>query len=405
MKDRRFRRNFDLPDREEVAALLRRYRGTHLEARTRLLYEVTHNPGIPVESLMRAIERSRRTVGRYLQILRNEGYKALLNEKGGGRKLTREQIDILVARVRSGALLSIRYACRWVEREFGVSYSVQGLNELIGKEIKIARRIVEHRAASVEAGDTVPIDLVNLLNLMNRTPRTLDLSEYVRQMREGLREFLPGALNVVIYVNTTSYLGETTGTVPSASLLRVESVKEGAESMSSDDLLVQGTADVVKDQDLVSSIQETMIEQKKYDPASQVNVVREFRVAEDEMIGFAIVTLPKGGEDAKVARLLDQLAPYITTAIFNASLRSRYQETKNRESFHEALLRLASRKKLTPREREVLLLYVRGNSTQTIADLLSIANSTVEKHITSIHKKTGRHSAADIVTAVHESSL
>ena len=61
--------------------------------------------------------------------------------------------------------------------------------------------------------------------------------------------------------------------------------------------------------------------------------------------------------------------------------------------------------KLTPREHEVLLLLLKGKSTNNIAELLSISQSTVRNHIQSILQKFHVHSRLEAVTYAINSNL
>ena len=52
---------------------------------------------------------------------------------------------------------------------------------------------------------------------------------------------------------------------------------------------------------------------------------------------------------------------------------------------------------LSPREREIFGLLVRGLSNRSIAQELSISVKTVETHRTHIHEKLGVHSIAQLI--------
>lgn len=54
-------------------------------------------------------------------------------------------------------------------------------------------------------------------------------------------------------------------------------------------------------------------------------------------------------------------------------------------------------KQLTPREDEVLSLICKGHSTRRIAEILHISPKTVEGHISSIKKKTGKKNTAGLI--------
>jgi DNA-binding CsgD family transcriptional regulator len=60
---------------------------------------------------------------------------------------------------------------------------------------------------------------------------------------------------------------------------------------------------------------------------------------------------------------------------------------------------------LTPMERRVLELTVAGHSSREVADLLSVAPSTVKTHMLNLFKKTGRHRRESLIRLANEVSL
>ena len=62
-------------------------------------------------------------------------------------------------------------------------------------------------------------------------------------------------------------------------------------------------------------------------------------------------------------------------------------------------------KKLTRREREVMLLAVQGQSNKEIGAYLGISYRTVEIHKSKIMQKTGAHNLLDLARIARESEL
>jgi len=65
----------------------------------------------------------------------------------------------------------------------------------------------------------------------------------------------------------------------------------------------------------------------------------------------------------------------------------------------------AQRAGLTPREREVLYLLVRGDAVKEIARKLFISAGTAKNHVLKIYAKTGCHSRVELVNRVNESNF
>jgi DNA-binding CsgD family transcriptional regulator len=55
---------------------------------------------------------------------------------------------------------------------------------------------------------------------------------------------------------------------------------------------------------------------------------------------------------------------------------------------------------LSPREKEVLLLLVKGRNTSYIEDNLFVSGHTVRAHIYNIYKKTNVHSRQELINIV-----
>ena len=57
---------------------------------------------------------------------------------------------------------------------------------------------------------------------------------------------------------------------------------------------------------------------------------------------------------------------------------------------------------LTPREREILPLVVRGLDTSTIAQTLGVSDNTVRTHKKSLYRKLGVHSKQELLELMHQ---
>lgn len=122
---------------EELYRLLRRERNGHRRARYQALWMLRrgHNIG----EVSQAVGVDYRTVQRWVSWYRKEGLDAVIRRTPGyaapgqPSRLTREQIDQLIARADSGAFRTVRDAMTWVEREFGVTYTYTGMHALLNR--------------------------------------------------------------------------------------------------------------------------------------------------------------------------------------------------------------------------------------------------------------------------------
>lgn len=67
-------------------------------------------------------------------------------------------------------------------------------------------------------------------------------------------------------------------------------------------------------------------------------------------------------------------------------------------STHDRLQKLMKDKELTAREREVLLLLMKGSSNRQIAEQIQTAERTVKAHLSSVFKKFGVKSRAELLS-------
>jgi DNA-binding CsgD family transcriptional regulator len=61
--------------------------------------------------------------------------------------------------------------------------------------------------------------------------------------------------------------------------------------------------------------------------------------------------------------------------------------------------------KITKREHEILQLIAKGFTSPKIANLLKIANDTVENHKRNLREKTGTKTSAELIGFIYEHNL
>ncbi len=69
---------------------------------------------------------------------------------------------------------------------------------------------------------------------------------------------------------------------------------------------------------------------------------------------------------------------------------------------HEALQRIAQAHRLTPREVDVAALVLQGYSLKMVAQILYIAEGTVQTHMKNLYRKLGLHSKQELIALVNE---
>jgi DNA-binding CsgD family transcriptional regulator len=93
--------------------------------------------------------------------------------------------------------------------------------------------------------------------------------------------------------------------------------------------------------------------------------------------------------------LLDRLEGFIMFMMSDAVTRHHYSKPLDRV-FFEVIRDISARYGLAMQERRVLVLRLMGLSYKSIGVKLCIATNTVGKHVTSIYRKTGTGSTAEL---------
>ena len=110
--------------------------------------------------------------------------------------------------------------------------------------------------------------------------------------------------------------------------------------------------------------------------------------------GHVIYICPKNGNKTPVMVTANMIEVNDTTviALSFVPISERAPVKRKKDHLHANL-----RKKLSPRECEILRHICRGNTSRTIAKHLSISEKTVRTHRTRIMQKLDMHCVADLV--------
>lgn len=129
---------------EELYAFLRRERNGHRRARYQALWMLRR--GHNINEVSQNVGVDYRTVQRWVSWYRKEGLDAVIRRTPGyaapgqPSRLSREQIELLMAQADTGAFRTVRDAMTWVEREFGVKYTYTGMHALLNRSAARSQR-------------------------------------------------------------------------------------------------------------------------------------------------------------------------------------------------------------------------------------------------------------------------
>jgi DNA-binding NarL/FixJ family response regulator len=138
--------------------------------------------------------------------------------------------------------------------------------------------------------------------------------------------------------------------------------------------------------------------------ASGYQVCRDLRERFGELLSIILVSGARTDSSDRVAGLLLGADDYVTKPFDPEELLARVQRALARGSSADSES-AADRKRLTPREQEILRLLANGHGTRAISGQLHISPKTVSTHVQRILVKLGLHSRGEAVAFAYREGL
>lgn len=400
--DRRYDRDFELPNAEQLARLADQYRGTPLYPRVALLWALRSDRYSSVAQLEQASGLAARTISRYLAMLRNEGYEALLASRRTSCRLSREQIELLKVQIHLGEISSVEHARRWVRKQFDVAYTYSGIYHLIGREFETVRELREKRRDRGKSAPNDPRGLAprRLVEGLNRMKVPQDIDSGVDFILDFLYEVMQTARRIAVTVVPSATIGGKGGAEDRdrhAKLVYQDATS--GKKVSNERVFSTGHASV--DETRLHHVLTQMEAAGVYDPKHDCHVSRRYENSDGEDIGHVIVVFERRSDMERDAQILDILSPFLTFC-FSSVLAVVESGSSGAMEWHRRIVDLAGEADLTAREKEVLLALISGKTHQRIADSLDISPSTVKHHLRSIYDKSGVSTAGELFSLLVE---
>lgn len=327
----------------ELEMVAARLSGTGYEARIRMLQRIQTNPDVRTSSLTNELDYNERTIRRWWKLYQAGGLDYLMSD-------VPERI-----RSRTGSHALARRGESTLIAPNVVSF-LNGLSRSDNPDIWL-------REVKLALESLLKISRVTFrLNLM------LDLSSLgnIREKKRGR----PLKRNVVNIAQRRDQLG-------------------GKESVSAimvtREHLDQLRLDIEQSRSLDVSLY--------HEP-----IGRTYKSPSGEVIGSVLFWQEKSlppVPDTTVG-LIDSLESFITF-LFTDCIARRPRNVFDVRTFTSIVMRIAEEKGLTPRQREVLIPHMLGQSRAVIAKRLGISPDTVKGHITAIYQKSNCKSPAELM--------
>lgn len=387
-------------DADVIGDTIRRHLNGPHHVRAEFLRLMVREPEITAVEIAERINRSPSTVRKYLVILRRDGLSGLFGPAPRGRKLTFQELELVLAEVSGGAFRGYGEIVRWIRERFGVSYSIPGIRHLIGETSRLDRRIIfisdstSERSSSDPTSLTAPEQSSRFTTFLNMLPVASEAESWVRSMQDAFCHLFPELASIVILLNrSASFDGEGR---PNVGMSVLDFKNDEDSERPSERRIVDR-----RKGDIVAAIVAQMKRMGKNPDLYYPPIDFLAQMVEGDWVGRILLFFPRSSADprAEVEGWLERMRPFLTFCLSDGVARSNASTPQQRQ-FQTALDRLTTRYSLTRREREVTVLYLDGSSVEEIADDLNITVSTVNNHINNVRTKTSTRYQRELLKLV-----
>jgi DNA-binding CsgD family transcriptional regulator len=373
--------------------------GTKPEIAIRMLRLLEEDPDRTLGEVASLMNCSERTVHRWWKLYIDGGIDALLTvTPAGGKRPTRLPAHALQAfRTRAQQGFSeLKEAQQWLVQEYGVSYSLARISEILKKERSGTPQSSAVQNQPVPAESSTPTDALPpeaaILRFINKMPLTSDITEWILAFRDALCELLDGVDRVSVGINTFFLVGPPTLAIDriGTRLIREIPVDNAEQSPWA---VMEYDSSGPPCQQLVQVYSQRYKTEARYHPPYPIEYFSEDR----RYIGSIVLWANREGSPIPehTVDLILQLRPFITFALTDAVARHECNNPVH-HPFREALINMSAEAGLTGQESRIILLRLLGKSYKSIAEIVHISIGTVKKHFSSIHRKTGTGCQAEL---------
>ena len=278
-----------------------------------------------------------------------------------------------------------------------MEYSLPGVWHLVRRTFKVERSWTAGFGGEW-GGDLAPFGDVggtavvpaNVVRFLNSLPLLGSIRDRIVMFREALQQLFPDIDRVVVNVNFGFNFEDPEGYRPDVAIRQTTS----SDNKGGQTIMVVG-------QDYGGGTAEQLIETMRAQgyPLADYHApsYMDFRLTDDAYLGtiFFFRVMRKSPISPMTLNTIASLESFFYFMLFD--LAAQHQVTTPVDkAFTSALKQLAVEASLTIQERKVVIHQMLGCSYKEIAELLDISVTTLKKHITTIHQKTGTRSQGEL---------
>lgn len=370
-----------------------RHRGEPAEERIRALRMLKEDPSLTIVQIAEQLNCSERTIRRWWTMYQKGGLEAVIQEKMKSTavlaKLGDDKVAELGQKLARRELTSLAEVQGWLKSECNLDYSIPGVWHLVRRTFKVERSWAPRTdAQGWQGGSAEGLIPAKIVRFLNSLPLLGETRDRILIFRNALQELFPEIDRVVVNINTSFNLQDPenySGGVRITQAINAEQQNTGivVASFSSDDNVGQ----------LLQTMRGQGYPLDSFHAPSYIN----FSFGDDGYIGtiFLFRLSQKTPISSQTLNVIASLDSFFQFMLFD--LVAHHKATKPVDTaFSAALKQLSVESGLTLQERKVVIHQLLGGSYKEIADLLSISVSTLKKHISSIHAKTGTRSQGEL---------
>lgn len=384
---------------EFLESLEKHYRDEPQEARIKMLRLLKEDPARTLEQAAKMTGCSERSVYRWWSTYQAKGLQGLLaprrNTTAATPRIGRNEAEELREMLQTGKLSTLHDVQAWLDKRFGLKYSVKGVANLLQRRLK-ARRVWivsegnEIRVApnkQPEAKEESPIIPDKVLQFLNRLPLISDTQKAVEAYKAALMDLLGEVDRVSIYININCDLHDPRAYHPGIFVTVDTSAAEESISVTSHQ---EGTRP--SDRFLENMRQQGVPLELNHQP-----VVFDYYYNDLAYLGtiFLWRDRTKPQISKRVQDTMKLLEPFVIYMLSDLISRHHYANPIDR-LFQDALKTMSEEAGLSLQERRVVTLRLLGHAYKEIADKLSITEDAIKKHLGSVHRKTGTRSYTEL---------
>jgi len=384
---------------EFLESLEKHYRDEPQEARIKMLRILKENPARTLEYAAKTAGCSERSVYRWWGTYQTKGLQGLLaprrDASANTPRIGRNEAEELREMLQSGKLSTLNEVQAWLDKRFGLKYSVKGVANLLQRRLKARRvwivsdgseiRVAEYKKPEVK--EESPIIPDKVLQFLNRLPLISDTQRAVEAYKAALMDLLGEVDRVSIYININCDLHDPQAYQPNIVLT--------LDTSSTDELISVTThQEGTRPSD---RFLENMRAQGAPLDTLHAPVVFDYYYNDLAFLGtiFLWRDRTKPAISKRVQDTMKLLEPFVIYMLSDLISRHHYANPMDR-LFHDALKTMSMEAGLSVQERRVVMLRLLGHAYKEIADKLNISEDAIKKHLGSVHRKTGTRSYTEL---------